>query len=139
MKRQNITHKDKSLGSAEFNRRANFIEQAMIIIAKSNFTMVYNHLNTRILATLSLLYVHTEHGICILDYCFFLTYKNLPKLYLTSEEGGGSESVIFSTMLARYLARSASKHRHLLLWNGCSHSVNLFETNTQGYADFFFK
>ena len=65
--------------SAEFNRRTSFIEQAMIIIARSNFTMVYNHLNNRILATLSLFNVHTEHGNCILDYCVFLTYQNLPK------------------------------------------------------------
>ena len=47
-------------------------EQAMIITARSNFTMIYDHLNTGILAPLSLLFVHTEHGTHISDYLLFV-------------------------------------------------------------------
>ena len=34
----------------------------------------------------------------------------------------------------RDIERSASKHRHLILWNGCYHSDYLFETNAHCYS-----
>ena len=56
---------------------------------------------------------------------------------LTSCEGGGGESVKFSTLPRlgekKDFVRSGSQHRHLILWNGCYHSEYVFNTNTHCY------
>ena len=33
----------------------------------------------------------------------------------------------------QYCTLAYLKHRHIILWNGCYHSFNLFETNTHSY------